>query len=98
MKIQPFELWKDGELKTANNITVIISNDNCNNSATICYKLEEEVITEDITLSPIDPRYLNILSSSLDIDGSDYTSWTSTPDTNTWIYNWVVNKLHLTPA
>jgi hypothetical protein len=84
-QIQPIDIWINGETKTGVNFSVNCIFDNYENSATNYW----QILDAD----------LNVLASSnLTIDGQDYINWGDQPamDINTWIYNWVADKLNLT--
>jgi hypothetical protein len=90
MKIQPIQTWFNGEPQTASNFTLRSIADDFTTSACLYYELQKEVVNE------LSVTYENLITANLDITGADYQEWSSTPDANTWIYNWAANKLKLT--
>jgi len=90
MKIQPITTWFNGEPQTASNFTLRSIADNFTTTAILYYELQKEVVNgESISFE-------NLVTANLDITGADYQEWSSTPDANTWIYNWAAAKLNLT--
>lgn len=89
MKIQPITTWFNGEPQTATNFTLISIRDDFQSTATLYYELQKEIVNEESV------SYENLITATLDINGQDYKDWASTPDANTWIYNWAANKLKL---
>ena len=89
MKIQPITTWFNGEPQTASNFTLISINDNFTSSAVLYYELQKEIVDGDSV------SYENLITANLDINGQDYQDWSSTPDANTWIYNWAAAQLNL---
>jgi hypothetical protein len=89
MKIQPITTWFNGEPQTASNFTLRSIADDFTTSATLYYELQKEIVDSESV------SYVNLVTANLDINGADYKEWSSTPDANTWIYNWAANKLKL---
>jgi len=90
MKIQPITTWFNGEPQTASNFTLRSIADDFTTTAILYYELQKEVVNgESISFE-------NLVTANLDINGADYKEWSSTPDANTWIYNWAAKKLNLT--
>jgi len=89
MKIQPITTWFNGEPQTASNFTLRSIADDFTTSASLYYELQKEIVDGESV------SYENLITANLDINGADYQEWSSTPDANTWIYNWAANKLKL---
>lgn len=60
MKIEQFDIWKDGAMKTATDFSLRIVNDDLASSATFYYSITGESMLADGNLS---------------IDGEDYQAW-----------------------
>jgi hypothetical protein len=72
MNIQPITIWKNGEAKTATQISVVIISDNLNDSATFYYRLlteEDEQVAE----------------GNVGISGEDYANWFSNEDAYAYV-------------
>jgi len=84
-KIQPIDIWINGETKTGVNFSVNCIFDNYENSATNYWQI-------------LDADGQQISQGNLTIDGQDYIDWGNQPAMaiNEWIYNWVADKLNLT--
>jgi hypothetical protein len=89
MKIQPITTWFNGEPQTASNFTLRGIADDFTTSATLYYELQKEIVDGESV------SYENLITANLNINGVDYQEWSATPDANTWIYNWAVDKLKL---
>ena len=110
MKIQNVQIWKNGELKEANNFELSISNDNMATSCIFYYELQnvtetvQTVTTESVTIEG------NVVSSSSDVistnkevltfgnltlQGEEYQTWDADPSANEWAYNWAAAQLNL---
>jgi hypothetical protein len=61
MKIEEFDIWKDGSVKTATDLSLRIVNDDLASSATFYYSIMGESMLADGNLS---------------IDGDSYQEWT----------------------
>ena len=83
--ITPIDVWKDGELKQATQLTLLLTYDNLDTEAVFAY-----------TLSDGDNNAL--IDGRLPIDGTDYQTWGQSTDANTDAYILVASKLNLTLA
>jgi len=84
-QIQPINIWVNGEQKQGTQFSVTGIYDNYESSATNLWQIYD-----------IDSQ--SIAQGNLTIDGQDYIDWGNQPAMaiNTWIYNWVADKLNLT--
>ena len=84
-KIQPINIWVNGEIKIGINFSVVGNFDNYENSATNYWQI-------------LDADNQQVSQGNLTIDGQDYIDWGNQPAMaiNTWIYNWSADKLGLT--
>ena len=83
--IQSIPIWKNGEIKQANTLQLIIINDNLSTAATFYYQILsiENEVSEGLA------------EGNLIIEGDDYQNWGSTGDTNAEAYTFCANKLGL---
>lgn len=90
--IQPITLWIAGETQTANVFSLRIINDDLKSYAQLYYQLGHATPAPD----PAEPPATAWLQDgNLSIQGTEYASWNSEPDANTWIYDWAAAKLNL---
>ena len=82
-KIQPVNVWQNGEVKSATQLDISIVSDNLEDSATFYYQLFS-----------VDQEGNNqqVAQGNLSLSGSDYESWDGD---NEWAYSWVANELSL---
>lgn len=86
-QIQPVTIWYNGIPTPANIFSFYSSYDNLNNSCTFCYALYDGTLDELGT---------KIATGTINMDGQDYIDYSSSPDSNTFAYNWGATKLNLT--
>jgi hypothetical protein len=72
MNIQPITIWKNGEAKTATQISITIISDNLTDSATFYYRL----LTEESE---------QVAEGNVGISGEDYANWFSNEDAYTYV-------------
>ena len=84
--IQPIPIWKNGEIKQANTMQLIIINDNLTSSGIFYYQLlsVEGEVSEGLA------------EGNLVIEGDDYLNWGVTGDTNLEAYVFCAGKLGIT--
>ena len=94
MQIQPITTWQNGEAKQANDISLVIINDNCATTAVINYYLNNvnEVVDADNIITTVSN---NLIIGTLGIEGEDYQTWDADASANAWIYNWAAGQLNL---
>lgn len=86
-QIQPVGIWVNGQLINANYFQLLCTNDNLTNTATFYFRLYANQLDQNG----------NILSSGeLTMTDQDYIDYSSSPDSNTFAYNWGASKLNLT--
>jgi hypothetical protein len=82
-QIQPVSIWYDGQMIAATIFNMVSTNDNLINNATFYYGL-----------------YLNentqLIGGVLTMIGADYTNYSSSPDSNSYAYQWGATQLNLT--
>lgn len=107
-KIQPVNIWINGENKVGEYFQVTCINDNYENSATNYWQIfaksvqpesngdvnEAMEMVQDFVEGPGE----QLSCGNLTISGEDYVNWGDQPAMaiNEWIYNWSASKLGLT--
>lgn len=81
--IQPLEIWKDGETKTAVCLKLYISYDNLESNAALVYQL-------------CDANDLNVYEGQIFITGQNYIDWGASGDSNAEAYTIAALQLNLT--
>lgn len=89
VKIQPVSIWKDGEEKQAEILTLRIVADDMATSCTFYYELKE-ANQQDADGNEIHGQVLAVGNQSM--GGADYTSWTGS---NAEAYTYVAGKLNI---
>jgi hypothetical protein len=88
-QIQPVQIWYQGEQREATILNVYTNFSNNKDSANLQYQLIELIVTPDLQNSNV----LNI--GYLTISGFDYEAWNTSPDGDSFIYQWVATQLNL---
>jgi hypothetical protein len=86
-QIQPVSIWYNGNLVNANIFNLYSINDNLTNSATFYFALFSGTLEE---------LGIKLTEGNLIMDGADYTTYSTSPDSNSFAYNWGATKLNLT--
>lgn len=97
-KIQPVNIWVNGEVKVAECLSMRSINDDLETSATFYYELKEaDVVTQDIDGNDISTSGQVLANGNLSMTGQTYQDWgnQSGVDINTWAYNWAAGQLNL---
>lgn len=84
-QIQPIQIWVNGQQVTATLFSLIIINDNLNNSATFYWQL-------------LDSAEVKLQDGNLTMGEPDYDVWGSSADINLAAYEWAASKLNITLA
>ena len=92
-KIQPQQVWVNGESKSAEFFQVTGINDNYENSATNYWQL----FTKNVDAEGVESMGEQVAQGNLTIQGEDYVLWGDQPAMaiNAWIYQWSADKLNL---
>jgi hypothetical protein len=92
-KIEPINIWENGQTQVGEFFQVTCVNDNYENTATNYWQIFTKKVMEDGTEQP----NFQISSGSIVIFGEDYVNWGEQPAmaVNDWIYNWVASKLNI---
>ena len=93
-KIEPVQIWVNGESKVAEYFSVTCINDNYESSATNYWALFTKVVDEE----GVESQGEQVSQGNLTISGQDYINWGDQPamQINAWIYNWSAEQLNLT--
>jgi hypothetical protein len=86
-QIQPVSIWYNGSFINANIFNLYSINDNLSTSATFYYALYSGTIDELGT---------TLTQGNLTMEGFDYDAYSSSPDSNSYAYQWGATKLNLT--
>lgn len=93
MNITPIQIWKDGQVKSAEVFKLRSIADDLATSASFYYELcTEEPVGED-GITPVGQVLSN---GNISISGQDYQDWGAGSDINQWIYDWAADQLGLT--
>jgi beta-lactamase class D len=92
-KIQPQQVWANGESKSAEYFQVTCINDNYENSATNYWQL----FTKNVDAEGVESMGEQVAQGNLVIQGAEYVEWGDVPamSINAWIYQWSADKLNL---
>lgn len=92
-KIEPINIWINGESKIGEYFSVNCIFDNYENTATNYWQIFNKIIDENGE----EKQGEQISQGNLSIGGQDYIDWGNQPAMaiNEWIYNWSANKLNL---
>jgi len=86
-QIQPVSIWYNGTFMEANIFNLYSINDNLSTNATFYYALYSGTLDELGT---------TLAQGNLTMDGFDYEAYSSSPDSNSYAYQWGATKLNLT--
>ena len=82
-QIQPVSIWFNGQIYQAVLFNMVSISDNLSTSATFYYQL-------------LDINNARLVEGNLIMDGFDYNAYSTSPDSNSYAYNWGALKLNLT--
>ena len=97
-QIQPVSVWKDGQVKTAEQFNLRSIGDDLESSAQFYYELKEaDVTTQDAEGNDIVTAGQVVAVGNLGMGGQDYADWGSQSgvDINAWAYQWAAGKLNV---
>jgi len=88
--IQPVQVWKNGEVKSASVLSAILINDDLASSATFYYQLKtaDSVDSDGNSVSGE-----AVSDGNVSMSADDYTNW---DDSNDGAYQYIADKLGLT--
>ena len=84
-QIQPVSIWYNGQMVNATLFNLVSISDNLSTNATFYYALLSE-------------NQIRLADGNLNMDGADYTAYSSSPDSNAYAYSWAATKLNVTLA
>lgn len=80
-QIQPVSIWTASGVKSAEQISAIIINDNLSSSATFYYELKEaDVTTQDGEGNDVVTPGATLQNGNCSMGGSDYSEWDGSND------------------
>jgi len=82
-KIQPVSIWYNGVIIQANTFNMTSISDNLSTSATFYYQLYSDIKQQ-------------IAEGNLSMEGFDYEAYSSSPDSNSYAFQWGATQLNLT--
>jgi len=82
-QIQPVSIWYNGQMVQATIFNMVSTSDNLTNSATFYYALF------------VDPNF-QVADGVITMTGFDYDAYSSSPDSNSYAYQWGATQLNLT--
>ena len=82
-QIQPVSIWYNGQMIASTIFNMTSTNDNLVDSATFYYALV------------VDPNF-QVADGILTMSGTDYSNYSSSPDSNQYAYEWGATQLNLT--
>jgi hypothetical protein len=82
-QIQPVSIWYNGQMIAATIFNMISTNDNLVDSATFYYALFVNA-------------NFQVADGVLTMSGFDYEAYTTSPDSNSYAYQWGATQLNLT--
>jgi hypothetical protein len=87
-KIQPFNIWVNGQMKSAKYMFLRCGTDNLQDSAMFYYSLHEATLDKDG--KEISGNVLT--DGNITMTGTDYDGW----ETNEYAWTWAAQKLNIT--
>ena len=88
-KIQPIQVWTNGQVQSATWLNAYVINDNLKDSATFYYSV-------NASSDDIDAPGAALSDGNLTMNGDAYQNWNADPDINDAAYQWVATTLGLT--
>jgi hypothetical protein len=87
-KISPFQILVNGQQITVNWLYVILNNDNLNNNATFYYCFYNQIDQNNFGNK--------VIEGNLQMNGTDYSNFSTNNNANNFAYNWAAQKLGVT--
>ena len=94
--IEPIQIWKNGQNKTASILDAYIINDNLSSSCTFYWQLKEADITPEPTEDTPEPQPIAgevLADGNVTMSGDDYNNWDGS---NQEAFNFIANKINVT--
>jgi hypothetical protein len=88
-QIQPIQIWKNGEVKTASILEASIISDNLQSNCTFYWQLKEAdtLVDEQITPGQI------LADGNTNLSDEDYDNWDGSND---YAFNYIANQINVT--
>ena len=87
-QIQPVSIWYNGIMIMATIFNMNSINDNLTNSATFYYQL----FSAETEVNPS----IQLTEGNITMTGFDYQAYSTSPDSNSYAYQWGATQLNLT--
>jgi hypothetical protein len=97
-QIQPVSVWKDGQVKTAEQLSLRSIGDDLESSAQFYYELKEaDVTTQDAEGNDVTSYGQSLANGNLSMSGQSYSDWGAQAgsDINAWAYDWAAEQLNV---
>lgn len=82
-QIQPVSIWYNGQIKQATLFNLTSVGDNLNTTASFYFWLSDE-------------NEMKLTDGNINMTGADYTTYSTSPDSNEFAYQWGATQLNLT--
>lgn len=89
--IQPVNAWFNGQQMQANNLGMILINDDLSSTATFYYQLLSVTTDQDGNTTT-----QQLAQGNLTMSGTDYENWGASGSINDEAYTWAAQQLNLT--
>jgi hypothetical protein len=88
-QIQPIQIWKNGEVKTASILEASIISDNLQSNCTFYWQLKEAdtLVDEQITPGQV------LADGNTNLSGENYDNWDGSND---YAFNYIANQINVT--
>jgi len=87
-KIQPFNVWVNGQIIVARYIYFVLNNDNLRDMATFYWCMYSQVDANNFGNK--------IIEGNLTMTGNDYNTFSSSTNANQYATDWIAQKLGVT--
>jgi hypothetical protein len=86
-KIQPFNIWVNGQTKTALYMSLVLNNDNLLNQAVFYWAFYDEQQGKPGN---------KITDGNITLQGADYIAYNTSSNSNNYAWNWAAQTLGVT--
>jgi hypothetical protein len=87
-QIQPIQIWKNGEVKTASILDAQIINDNLESNCTFYWQLKEaDSVVDEQTISG-----QTLADGNASLSGEDYDNWDGSND---YAFSYIANQINV---
>lgn len=88
-QIQPFQIWVNGQTKTASFLSGTAISDNLSDTCVFYWQLLEAIENTELAGQ-------QLAQGNLTMTGTDYETYNSASDANEFAYTWIAEQLGLT--